>query len=58
MNNIKPKWNIRIGKHIYKTQISLHNAYKIAERLQDEVLGIQICRHTDFKEARRMVEAG
>lgn len=52
---MKAKWSIRVGKHIYKRRIALHTAYKIAARLQDDVIGIQIIRHTDFEEARRMV---
>lgn len=52
------KWNIRIGNHMYKRNISLNYAYEIAEQLQDEVLGIQIHQSSEAVEARRSVEAG
>jgi hypothetical protein len=49
---VNPKWNIKIGRYTHRRNLSLIDAYYLADKLQNEVLGITLSRTTAINEMR------
>jgi hypothetical protein len=50
---MKPKWSIIVGGYTYRINLSLSQAFQIAESLATEVIKVNIKRQTSTAERAR-----